>query len=184
MISDDEVAKVMPIVVIYMLGFRLTGTSQVAVKIKRTGDDIISGGSSDIKDPIVDALTHDAYFIQVSRMKKEMFGNLKDRTDLLKILSLFEQDYFVDKKFIKIYPYPVTHKTIKKMITALERISIDPKTRRIMEEQEFDALNEAFWHNVVARKDKELAQTRKAHAKELSQKDKVIEELRKKLGIN
>ena len=139
-------------------------------------------------------------------MKKEMFGNLKDCSDLLKILSLFEQGYFVDKKFIKRYPYPITHKTIKKMITALERIAIDPITRRIMAEQEFDALNEAFWQNALARKDKELAQTRKdltkellqkdktyakalaqkdkAHAKELAKIKKEKEELLKRLGIN
>ena len=64
-------------------------------------------------------------------------------------------------------------------------------TRRIMEEQEYDALNEAYWQNALARSRKEHAQTRKVLTKALAQKDKaltqkdkVIEELQKKLGIN
>ena len=64
-----------------------------------------------------------------------------------------------------------------------------------MEEQEFDALNEAYWQNALARSRKEHAQTRKALTKALAQKDKAHakelakikkekEELLKKLGIN
>ena len=60
-----------------------------------------------------------------------------------------------------------------------------------MEEQEFDALNEAYWQNALARSRKELVQTRKAleqkdkaHAKELAKLKKEKEELLKKLALH
>ena len=177
---DDKVVKVMPIVAIYLLGFKLTGTSQVAIKIKRSGDDLLDGGDVEIKDPLVEALTHDAYFIQVSRIRPEIFDNLKNSSDLLKILSIFEQNYFVDKEYFKKYPYPITHKIIKKMVTTLERIAADPKTRRIMQEEEFAALDLAFWQDVVAQKEKTLAQKDKL----IAAQKKELEELKRIFGVN
>ena len=159
--KDDKLIKVMPIVAIYMLGFKMPETSQVAVKIKRTGDDLIDGGDVEIKNPLFEALTHDAYFIQVSRMKQEMFDNLEDCSELMKILSVFEQNYFVDKEYFKKYPYPITNKIIEKMVKTLERIAADPKTRRAMQEEEFAALDKAFWEDVVARKDNALTEQAK-----------------------
>jgi hypothetical protein len=171
--KDDEIVKVMPIVAIYMLGFKMEGASQVAVKVKRTGDDMINGGDVEIKNLLFDALTHDVYIIQVSRLKQEMFDNLEKRSELIQILSVFEQSYFVDKEYFKKYPYPITNKIIQKMINTLERIAVDPKMRRVMEEEEFAALDKAFWQDVVTRKDNAIAQ-----------KDKEIAELRRRLGLN
>jgi len=171
--KDDEVVKVMPIVAIYMLGFKIAGTSQVAVKIKRVGEDLIDSSDVEIKNPLFEALTHDAYFIQVSRIKQEMFDDLENCSELMKILSVFEQNYFTDKEYFKKYPYPITNKIIKKMVNTLERVAADPKMRRIMQEEEFAALDVAFLQDVVTRKDYALAQ-----------KDKEIAELRKMLGLN
>jgi hypothetical protein len=66
------------------------------------------------------------------------------------MLSLFEQDYFVDENFLKKYPYPITNKNIKKMVETLEYISADPKVRRAMQEEYWAALNETMWENQVA----------------------------------
>ena len=46
------------------------------------------------------------------------------------------------------------------MEQTLERIAADPKTRRAMEEEEFAALDAAFWQNALAQKDKEIAELR------------------------
>ena len=178
--KDDKLVKVMPIVAIYILGFKIDGVSQIAVKVKRSGYDIIDGGNVEIKDPLFEALTHDAYFIQVSRIKQEMYNDWDNCSELLKILSVFEHNYFVDKKYFKKYPYPITNKILKKMVNTLERIAADPKTRRAMQEEEFAALNLAFWKNVVTQKDLALAQRDNA----LAQKDKEIADLRKMLGLN
>jgi len=90
---------------------------------------------------------------------------------------------------------------MKKMVTTLERIAADPKTRRIMQEEEFAALDLAFWQDVVARKDNTIAQNAKVLVrkdKTLAQKDKALaakekliaaqkkelDELRRRFGIN
>jgi len=178
--KDDKIVQVMPIVAIYMLGFKITETSQVAIKIKRTGDDMLYGGDVEIKNPLFDALTHDAYFIQVSRINNEMFDNLEDCSDLIKILSIFEQNHFVDKEYFKKYPYLITDKNIKKMVKTLERIAADPKMRRAMQEEEFAALDRVFWQDVVARKDYVLAQKDNDLQKALTE----LNELKQKFGLN
>jgi hypothetical protein len=65
------------------------------------------------------------------------------------MLSLFEQDYFVDETFLKKYPYPITNKNIKKMVETLEYIAADPKIRRAMQEEYWAALNETIWESQV-----------------------------------
>jgi len=86
---------------------------------------------------------------------------------------LFEQDYFVDKNFLKKYPYPITDKNIKKMITTLEYIAADPKMRRAMEEEYWAELDEILWKQALVEKDNTIAQ----QAREIA-------ELRFKLGLN
>ena len=196
--KEDKLVNVMPIVVIYMFGFKIAEIPQIAIKIKRTGDDIIGGGKVAIKNPIFEALTHDAYFIQVSRIEQQMYEDWKKCSELMKLLSIFEQNYFTDKKYIKKYPYPITNKKIKKMVRTLERVALDTKTRRAMQEEEFAALDLAFFQDALAKerkanitkdkalakalatKDKELATERNALAKALAR----IAELERKNGIN
>ena len=185
--TDDKLVKVMPIVAIYILGFEIEEVSQIAVKVKRSGYDIIDGGNMEIKNPLFEALTHDAYFLQTSRIKPEMYSDWDNCSELLKILSVFEHNYFVDKKYFKNYPYPITNKILKKMVNTLESIAADPKTRRVMQEEEFAALNLAFLQNALAKKDIALAQKENA----LAQKDDALQkayarivELEKRFGLN
>jgi len=65
------------------------------------------------------------------------------------MLSLFEQNYFVDENFLKKYPYSITDKNIKKMVETLEYIAADPKTRRAMQEEYWAALNDTILENQV-----------------------------------
>jgi hypothetical protein len=71
-------------------------------------------------------------------------------SELLQMLSVFEQDYFVDEeKIIKKYPYTITNKNIKKMIDTLEYIAADPVMRKIMKEEYWSAMNERIWKSQV-----------------------------------
>ena len=185
--KDDEIVKVMPIVAIYMLGFNIAGTSQVAVKVKRTGNDMINGGDVKIKNPLFEALTHDAYFIQVSRIQQEMFDDWENCSELMKLLSVFEQNYFIDNKYFKKYPYPIIDKNIKKMVKTLEYIAADPKMRRAMQEEEFAALDAAFWQDALAKKDNTIAQKDNTIAQQDHALQKALaelNELKKKFGLN
>ena len=178
--KDDEVVQVMPIIAIYMLGFKIADTPQIAIKIKRTGIDMMDGGDVEIKNPLFEALTHDAYFIQVPHIQQEMYGDWEKCSELMKLLSVFEQNHFVDKKYSKKYPYSLTDKNIKKMVATLERIAADPKTRRAMEEEEFAALDAAFWQDIVAQKENALAQKDNALQKALAE----LTELKQRFGLN
>ena len=141
--SGTKTVKPLPLVVIYLLGYQMPTNQHIAVKIDRSGIDILEGSKVEIKDPLMEILTHEAYFIQVSRITEQMYAEWETCSELMKLLSLFEQNYFVEQKHTKIYPHkinPKTNKILHKMLKSLEHIAADPYIRRIMEEQEYDKL--------------------------------------------
>jgi len=139
--------KSLPIIVIYMLGFKLPEIEAIAVKANRTYVDLICGDEIKNKSPFIESLTHDGYFIQVSRINRDTYTDWENCSKLKQMLSLFEQDYFVDENFLKKYPYLITDKNIKKMVETLEYIAADPKTRRAMQEEYWAALNDTILEN-------------------------------------
>ena len=140
----------LPIVAIYMLGFTLSEIEAIAVKVNRTYIDIIYNNEIKNKDPFIESLTHDAYFIQIPYINRDIYTDWKECSELKQMLSLFEQNYFVDENFFKKYPYPITNKNIKKMIDTLAYIVADPKVKRAMQEEYWAAQNEIIWENQVA----------------------------------
>jgi len=148
-VRENSIEQSLPIVVIYMLGFALPEIEAIAVKANRTYVDIICGDEIKNKSPFIESLTHDAYFVQVSRINRDTYLNWEKCSELKQMLSLFEQDYFVDENFLKKYPYSITNKNIKKMVETLEYIAADPKTRRAMQEEYWAAMNETIWENQV-----------------------------------
>ena len=148
-VKENRIEQALPIVVIYMLGFTLSDVASIAIKANRTYVDIICGGEVKGKSPFIESLTHDAYFVQVPRINKGTYTDWDSCSKLKQMLSLFEQDYFVDDNFLKKYPYPITNKNIKKMIETLEYIAADPKIRRAMQEEYWAAQDEVLWENQV-----------------------------------
>ena len=117
------------------------------------------------------------------RIKPERYDDWDKCSRLLKLLSLFEQNWFIDKKYLKKYVYRIpkpekeTDKILKKMITTLEQISSDPYARRVMEEEEFMAMNIEFWKKSIVNKDSIIANRDSiiaAVSAELSQRDTII----------
>jgi len=177
-ISGEMIEKAMPIVIIYMLGFVFPEIATVAVKTNRTYIDIINGGKVENKNPFIESLTHDAYFIQIPRIKREMYADWENISDLMKMLSIFEQDYFVDKNFLKNYPYSTTDKNIKKMVDTLAYIAADPKVRRAMEEEYWATLNETLWKQTIAEQSNALTQKDNT----LAEQAKIIAEYQRRFG--
>jgi hypothetical protein len=176
-IKGDKIEKAMPIVIIYMLGFVFPEIATIAIKTNRTYTDIINGGKVEGKTPFIESLTHDAYFIQIPRISGEMYADWEKTGDLLKMLSVFEQNYFVDRFFLKSYPYPTTDKNIKKMVDTLAYIAADPKVRRAMEEEYWAEMNEIIWKQTIEEQSNALAQKDNALAKQsnaLAQKDNAL----------
>jgi len=148
-VKDNKIEQALPIVVIYMLGFELPEIETIVLKVNRSYVDMISGAEIRNRCPFIECLTHDGYFIQIPRINKDTYINWENCSELEKMLSLFEQDYFVDGNFLKKYLYPITDKNIKNMVETLEYITADPKVRRAMQEEYWAALNETMWENQV-----------------------------------
>jgi hypothetical protein len=159
--EDKSIEKPLPVVIIYMLGFTLPKIEAISTKVKRTYIDTMSNNEITNKSPFIECLTHDAYFVQVPRIKKDTYREWEKCSELKKMLSLFEQDYFVDENFLKTYPYPITDKNIKKMVETLEYIASDPKVRRAMQEEYWAAQNEILWENQVTTLSNENAELRR-----------------------
>jgi hypothetical protein len=157
-INDRMDEQAMPIVVIYMLGFNLSGIDTIAMKVSRTYVDLLNPSATFSKNPYIECLSHDCYYIQVARINAETYADWDKCSELLQMLSLFEQDYFVNtEKSIKKYPYTITNKNIKKMIDTLEYIAADPVMRKIMKEEYWASLNEKVWKSQAETMASEIA---------------------------
>ena len=156
-VKDNRIEQVLPIVVIYMLGFPLPEIETIVLKVNRTYLDMINDEKVKNKSPFIECLTHDGYFIQIPRINRDTYTEWENCSELKTMLSLFEQDYFVDENFLKKYPYPITNKNIKKMVETLEYISADPKVRRAMQEEYWAAQNEIMWEKQVTAQSNQIA---------------------------
>ena len=166
-IKDGMVEETLPIVVIYLLGFNLPEIDTVAFMVPRLYIDLICDGEIKKRNLFVESLTHDGYFIQIARIRREMYRDWGKCNELLKMLSVFEQDYFIDETTTtKKYPYLTNDKNLSAMIARLEFIAADSYMQRVMLEEYWAARNEEIWEMEIAEKDAKIA------------------ELERRLGIN
>jgi hypothetical protein len=140
----------MPIVIIYMLGFNLKKIDTIAMRVNRTYVDLIDPAGKFDKNPYVECLSHDCYFIQAARINAAVYADFDKCSELVQMLSVFEKDYFAEEnKKKKTYRYTITNKNIKKMIETLEYIAADPVMRKIMIEEYWASQNERIWKSQV-----------------------------------
>ena len=125
--GEDEV---LPITTIYILGFKLPEIETACVHVKRNYIDMVNNTVIDKKNAFIERLTHDSYVVQVERI----VGRFQTRLD--KLLSVFEQNNFVDdKKIIKDYLFEPNEddEDVKAMTAILHHTGADPETRRQIE---------------------------------------------------
>jgi len=130
-----EEKSALPIVTIYFLGFKLENVATPCLKVARQYVDMIENKVLQTKEKFVELLTHDSIIIQTPRISTEE----NPKTELEKILSVFEQKNFADDKETTInYKYPVEDDYLKNMLNILHYIGTDPEERKKMD-------NEAYW---------------------------------------
>lgn len=78
------------ILTIYFLGFYISLTLPAVIKVNRTYTDILQGKEIQEKNDFIENLTHDSYVIQIPAM------HVKLRNPLERILSIFQQEKFID----------------------------------------------------------------------------------------
>jgi len=170
-INEEKV--VLPITTIYILGFKLPEIITPCIKVERNYKDLINKTTLDTKSDFVEKLTHDSYVVQVER--------ITDRysTKLDKLLSVFEQTNFVDdKKIIKEFKHDTELEEVKILTDILHYSGTDPEEKKKIEtEQEAWRTVNAMFEN----EKKVLLKELKEKNETISEKDKLIEELLRKL---
>ncbi|MCU0374562.1 MAG: hypothetical protein MUF24_04555 [Chitinophagaceae bacterium] len=167
--KEDQIEgekMVLPITTIYILGFSLPEIDSPCIRVERQYKDLITKSIIEKKSEFVEKLTHDCFIVQVDRITDRY------QTSLDKLLSVFEQNNFIDeKKITKQFQHPSDNEYVKLMTDILHHSGTNPEERkRIEAEQE-------AWRTVNAMfEDKE-----KAFLKALQEKEKALDEKEKAL---
>jgi hypothetical protein len=88
-VEGGKITKPLPIITIYLLGFKLNNIDCAAVKIERKYIDMLLGTEIDLKNEFIEQLTHNSYIVQIPRIN----SRLQNRLD--ELLSVFEQQNFL-----------------------------------------------------------------------------------------
>jgi hypothetical protein len=115
-----------PIVTIYFLGHKLDNTKAPVIKVQRKYIDLVTGKEIKEKEKFIESLTHDSFIIQIPYLAH------KKKSDLEKILSIFDQSQAVENHhFISLDEenYPTKYKEV---IRRLTRAASEPKIRATM----------------------------------------------------
>jgi hypothetical protein len=165
---------ILPITTIYILGFKLPEIETDCIKVERNYKDLVNQKIIHQKSDFVEKLTHDSYIVQVDRITNNY------STKLDKLLSIFEQQHFIDdKKITKEFRHELDTEDIKITTDILHFAGTNPEERKRIE------IEQEAWRTVNAMfedKEKELMAVIDEKDKALDEKDKIIEELMRKLN--
>ncbi len=188
----DNKATILPITTIYILGFNLPEIETPCLKIERNYKDLVNQQIILERSDFAEKLTHDSFIVQVKRITNRY------QTKLDKLLSLFEQKYFVDdKETTKYFKHDQeSDEDIKSTTTILHYVGTNPDERKLLEDEQ------EAWRSIdvmmgdlrskMIEKDKLLNENKKIinekdkalneNKKVINEKDKLIEELMRKLN--
>ena len=162
--------EILNIITIYILGFQLRGIESPCFHIERHYRDLISGNLIEARAHFTEALTHDSYCIQAPLIREPY------RTRLERLLSIFEQRYFMEERILKDYPHNVKDDAdLQIVIDALYRVGSDSETRRRLD-LEAEAWREVEELQELARKASKLKETIRANKKALAESAKAIQQ--------
>lgn len=165
-INNENLA--LPLTTIYILGFILPEIETACIKVERNYKDLINKKIIDKKSDFVEKLTHDSFIVQVDRITNRY------QTSLDKLLSVFEQNNFIDeKKITKQFSHPTDTEDVKLLTDILHHSGTNPEERKQIE------IEQEAWRTVNAMfedKEKELIKKLNETEKALTEKEKVLEE--------
>ncbi|MCL2073744.1 MAG: hypothetical protein FWH18_07480 [Marinilabiliaceae bacterium] len=151
-----------------MLGFTIPKIKAPAIKVNRTYTDMIGKTEIKHKSRLIEALTHDGYFVQIPYIKG------KPSTLLEKLLSVFEQQFFIDdKETTKEYDYPIDNENVKTMVEILQHAASDAKSKREMEA--------AWWADQDEKEYERMEKEIEENKKEIEENKKRLKKKRKRL---
>ncbi len=197
-INGEKIKTYLPIISIYLLGFKLSEVECPYIKVSRQYIDLITNEVILDKSEFIEKLTHDSFIVQIPRIKP------KYRTRIEKLLSIFEQEHFLnDSQTMKAYEDNIEDEEVQLMLKELKYLAASTAMRKILDNE----IEARYWiedeiqdarlkrkkaeqelaetEKVLADKDKELAETEKVLAdkdKELAETEKVLADKDKELA--
>jgi hypothetical protein len=93
----------------------------------------------DVKSHFIERVMHDCVVVQTTKIEKELYS-----TDLDKLLSVFEQDYFFDDEMTKDYPHSIDDDNIRQITDILHYCAsnIDERKRIEVEHEAWETYQE------------------------------------------
>ncbi len=170
----------LPIITIYFLGFSLENITTPALKVNRQYFDLINEKQLNVKETFIEKLTHDCYVIQIKRLDETI------ETELESVLQVFNQTYISkDKKLLLLQKTDfATNELVQLMIDRLGKAASDKALLKQIEvEEEVENTIESHIRDKHKLEEKivDLQDSMSKKDRELSEKDKLIEELKKQL---
>ena len=165
--GEKEREEPLPIITIYLLGFKLPETDAVAIHVSRTYRDVITQTELHVKSDFIECLTHDSYIVQIPRIEG------KTRSRLEKMLNIFEQNNFFDENgIIKQFRHEVDDDNIRLMLETLYHVGADPEKRK---EIEIEWRSYELWQSEIVSRNEKIAEQKKV----IEESKKTIEENKK-----
>ena len=157
---------------IYFLGRRLPNTEATVLKVARQYLDAVTGERLIRREDFVEALSHDCYVVQVSRLPE------RRRNDLEKLLSVFDQTLRTDD----LHVLEVDETTIPAAYRpVLRRLEAAAASREVAESMEFEDEVVEAWERqerAIAERDETIAE----HEETIAARDETIERLQAELA--
>ncbi|NQZ60526.1 MAG: hypothetical protein HRT88_24020, partial [Lentisphaeraceae bacterium] len=120
--------KSLPIITIYFLGFTLSTDLPATVKVKRQYLDALTDQAITARHDFIEALTHDAYIIQVPQLHLSM------QSELERLLSIFEQSHFIDDTHHSIdYEREADDQLLQSILKRLHRLRVTGDVQQKMD---------------------------------------------------
>ncbi|MDR0574879.1 MAG: hypothetical protein LBG96_12785 [Tannerella sp.] len=166
----DGEAVILPITTIYILGNNLPEIDCPCVKVGRMYIDMRNKQPIDARSEFIEHLTHDSYVIQAGRIT-----DVRYTTNLDKLLSIFEQKYFVkeDSETVKKYSYHPEDENMKLITNILHEMGVDPDESKLIEDEEKSL---RYIDDCIDGELKEKNKTIKEKNKTIKEKNKTIKE--------
>ncbi|MDR1339000.1 MAG: hypothetical protein LBK58_02960 [Prevotellaceae bacterium] len=181
----DKEKTVLPITTIYILGNNLPEIKCPCIKTGRISTDMRDRKPINAKVEFIELLTHDSYVIQAGRIT-----DVRYTTNLDRLLSIFEQNYFViqGSDVMKEYHHQPDDENMTLITDILIEMAANSEERKKIEDEKeaMRVFNNAqdLYKKRIAEKDKALAEKDKSieeQAKSIEEKDKEIAELKRLL---
>ncbi len=178
--GDKVIPDPLDIITIYFLGFKLANVEPAVLKSNNCYQDVLTGKMlpEKVKEPFVNLLDHEAYFIQIPRLKPLVRSRLEN------VLLVFSQDNTTDDHRQLNYSGSVSDELIGKIVRRLVFANADEDLQRQMEaEEEVENLifqKDRLQEETATERDEARAQTEEALAQKAeaeAQKAEALAEL-------